>query len=206
MKRQAFLDWSGDLGFKFERSSSRHLVFVLIVCDDYTRLREGVRQFRRQRHVSDDFELHYNQSSEKLRRAFFEWLVEHLPLIAVAALTVNKPHLPEDFRRAGETSNLCEFVAQLVSPVSQPLKGAYLLIDGERKHLVELRRRIRKTLSDVGYHLYGVQMRDSRLEDGIQIADMIAGALMDQLEDKSRLFDLIRGEVEVQEFVMQAKK
>ncbi len=205
MKRQAFLDWSGDLGFKFERSSSRHLIFVLIVCDDYTRLREGVRQFRRQRHVSDDFELHYNQSSEKLRRAFFEWLVEHLPLIEVSVLTVNKPQLPMNFRRASETANLCTFIAELVTPVSRYLERAQLLVDGEHKHLVELRRRIRKTLSDAGYQLDNVQMRDSHLEAGIQIADMIAGAVMDSLQGRARLFEMIQREVEVHEFVVRTR-
>ena len=61
-------------------------------------------------------------------------------------------------------------------------------------------KRIRKTLSDADLRLSQVQLRDSRIEDGLQIADMLAGATLDGMQGGPRFFNLIRGEVLYQEY------
>jgi len=86
--------------------------------------------------------------------------------------------------------------------VSHELEGAQLLVDGERD-LIKLRRRIGKTLSAEGYELDDVQLRDSRLEVGLQLADMLAGAVMDVLEGKPILFDLIQAGVTLKSFAAE---
>ena len=135
MKRQAFLDWSGNLGFKFQSGSSRYLVFALVVCDDYTRLRAEWLEFKRSRGFGLDFEFHYHSLPRKLRTAVFEWLRDESDLMRVAVLAVDKMRLPDDFRRRDEASHLSDFIARTAALMPRAIEGENLLIDGERAQI-----------------------------------------------------------------------
>lgn len=97
------------------------------------------------------------------------------------------------------------FIAQVTALIPDQIYGARLLIDGEQKNN-ELIQRVRKTLSDFGHHLSDVKARDSRLEDGIQIADMIAGAVLDQLQGEPSSFDRIQHSVKFEEFEAKTRR
>jgi len=183
-----FLDWSGDVGFKFGRGSSEYLVLALVSSTDYSQVRMTLAFLRTELELSPLFEFHYRQTPPEVREAFFDVLTG-LPFSS-EILVVHKPSLPPWFVRMREAEIYGHFVSDLVLRADQTIiEQASLLVDAQRSDMV-LIRGIRVAVSralggaEVNYGLRKVKARPAREEDGIQIADMIAGAMVSRLEGK----------------------
>lgn len=183
-----FLDWSGDAGFKFGRGSSQYLVLVLAHSTHYSLVRRTLISLRDDLGLSPLFEFHYKQTPPQLREPFFDALAD-IP-VSAEILVVSKPALVGSFARMGETELYGGFVADLILRTERMVvEGAYLLVDAQRSDAF-LVRGIRVTISralekaGVTYRLKKVKARPAREEDGLQIADMVAGAMLDRLEGK----------------------
>jgi len=181
-----FLDWSGDVGFKFGRGSSEYLVLALVSSTDYGQVRKTLAFFRKKLGLSPLFEFHYKQTPPEVKEVFFDVLTG-LPFSS-EILVVHKPSLPPSFARMRETEIYGHFVSELVLRTDQTVMAeALLLVDAQRSDIV-LVRGIRVAVSralegaEVAYRLRKVKARPAREEDGIQIADMMAGAMADRLK------------------------
>ena len=188
MPKYLFLDWSGDAGFKFGRGSSEYLVLALVSSTHYGQIRRSLVSLRRELGLFSSFEFHYRRTPPRLRVALFDTLAV-LPF-AAEVLTVHKPSLPPSFARMKETQFYGHFVADLIiraEPAS--VDRALLLVDAQRSDVV-LVRGIRTAISrilrgaEATYKLKKVKPRPAAEEDGLQIADMIAGAMVDWLEGR----------------------
>jgi len=183
-----FLDWSGDAGFKFGRGSSEYLIWALVSSTDYGRVRKRLVLLRRELGLFPLFEFHYKQTPPDLRAAFFETLCD-LPFSA-EVLIVHKPSLPPSFARMKEAQLYGRFVADLLLRTERTsVDQALLLVDAQRS-AVALVRGIRvvvsRAMEEAGlpHRLTKVKPRPAKEEDGLQIADMIAGTTVDWLEGK----------------------
>ena len=188
MPKYLFLDWSGDVGFKFGRGSSEYLVLALVSSTDYGRVRKTLASLRRKLALSPLFEFHYMQTPPELKGAFFDVLTGLA--FSSEILVAHKPSLPLSFRRMREAEIYGHFVSDLLLRADQTIiEQALLLVDAQRSDVV-LVRCIRVAVSHalegakVTYGLRKVKARPAREEDGIQIADMIAGAMVNRLEGK----------------------
>ena len=183
-----FLDWSGDAGFKFGRGSSEYLVLVLVFSTDYGQVRKGLVLLRKDLGLSPFFEFHYRQTPPDLRAAFFDALAG-LPFSA-EVLIVHKPSLPPSFVGMREARFYGHFVANLILRAEQTsVNRALLLVDAQRSDVVlvrSIRVAVSRALEEAGAaHRPGkVKPRPAKEEDGLQMADMIAGAMVDRLEGK----------------------
>lgn len=185
MPKYLFLDWSGDVGFKFGRGSSEYLVLALVFSTDYGRVRKALASLRKELGLSPLFEFHYRQTPPELRDAFFDVLTG-LPFSS-EILVVHKPSLPLSFVRMKEVEIYGHFVSDLVLRTDQTIiEQALLLVDAQRSDMV-LVRGVRVAIShaleetELAYGLRRVKARPAREEDGIQIADMLTGAMVDRL-------------------------
>jgi hypothetical protein len=183
-----FLDWSGDVGFKFGRGSSEYLVLALASSTDYGRVRKNLASLRKELGLSPLFEFHYRQTPPRLGEVFFDALIG-LPFSA-EILVAYKLSLSPSFVRMKEAEIYGHFVSDLILRVDQTIiEQALLLVDAQRSDMV-LVRGIRVAVShaleeaEVVYGLRKVKARPAKEEDGIQIADMIAGAIVDRLRGK----------------------
>lgn len=188
MPKYLFLDWSGDVGFKFGRGSSEYLVLALVSSTDYGRVRKTLVSLRRELGLSPLFEFHYRQTPPELKEAFFDVLTGSP--FSSDILVVHKPSLPRSFVRMKEAEIYGHFASDLILRTGQTtVEQALLLVDAQRSDMV-LVRGIRVAVSfaleeaEVAYGVRKVKARPAREEDGIQIADMIAGAMVDRLEGK----------------------
>jgi len=184
MRTYSFVDWSGDTGFKFTLGSSSHLVTSLVSSADYGMLRQGLIKLRTQLKLPHTFEFHFTRNSKMIRTAFFA-VLPHLSWDG-AMLIVDKRQLSVDFARMREPTFYGFFLGQLLAQAPPCLiKSRHLLIDSREKHS-SLVRGMRIAASSI-LLARGVRrtpkMRGEPAHrwDGLQVADMLAGALVRQV-------------------------
>ena len=201
MPKYLFLDWSGDVGFKFGRGSSEYLVPTLVSVDNYGQVREGLRRLRKNLGLPPHFEFHYNQTHPRFRAAFFAEL-SAMPFQA-GVLIVHKPSLPFAVTKMREQERLGIFVANLILRVEPDLiEKSLLLVDGQRKDTAlaqGIRVAIARALERSGRprRLRKVKTRPARSEDGLQIADMIAGTVVSRLQGRHHYLDWVGDRVSI---------
>ena len=183
MRSYGFVDWSGDTGFKFSAGSSTHFVLSLISSNNYSALRPPLANLKAQLGLPDAFEFHFAHNSKTVRTAFFAAL-PHLDWEG-AVLVVDKQKLPTEFSKMDMPSFCGFFLGHLLARA--PLRWIAvkrLLIDDEHKNS-PLVRGMRITASPL-FLARGlkrtpkVRGKPAHLSDGIQIADMLAGALKER--------------------------
>ncbi|MBI5082513.1 MAG: hypothetical protein HZB17_14610 [Chloroflexi bacterium] len=177
-----FVDWSGDAGFKFALGSSEKMSFCLAVTSDYGALHAGLSQLRREIGLPARYEFHFAHASEHKREAFFD-VVARLPWSATM-LIVDKELIRKDYHQITAPTFIGAMMAHLIS--SSPLANLQckrILVDDQDKQSPTIRS-IRISTSPV-FRARGVTrvpiFRGEPADkwDGLQLADMLAGALND---------------------------
>jgi hypothetical protein len=132
---------------------------------------------------------HYADASKLVRPAFFDTLVK-VPFMATA-IVVDKVALPETWHRMRGQRMVEHFVAEaVVGARRERVENAVLIFDGPRRETKTIRG-IRVAISrllekrDLDHRLKRVTARPSAEEDGLQVADMIAGAALDEATGSS---------------------
>lgn len=200
MPKYLFLDWSGDIGFKFGRGSSEYLILALVSSIEYRQVRRRLVRLRKQLRLSPHFEFHYKQTPSDLKATFFNTL-SSLDFSA-EVLIVHKPSLSSSFSRMKWTQFYGHFVADLVLGAERAsVDQALPLVDAQRSD-VALVRGIRVAISralkeaEAAYWL----PRPAEEEDGLQIADMIAGTVVDWLEGRRSYLSKVKEHLHIRRY------
>ena len=179
MTQYHFLDESGDPGFNILGGASSHFVLALVQLPTRAALPE-LAELRRLRRLSPAFEFKYHKTTKVQKRAFFK-CIEPIPF-RVRAVVVDKVRLGSSFRRMNGRAFMVYFLTHLTLRAS-PLDIAndVLVIDGatpalRRASRVSLSKKCRETGRIRPFKK--IVGGDSKREDGLQLADMIAGAIM----------------------------
>jgi len=194
-------DEAGDVSLNFEKGASRYFVPVLISTQSPDVLREILASLRQGIGVSaaHEFKFHKMTSAEirnqvflTLARADFEaW-----------ALVVDKTRLPKIFENTDGITRYTHFVTELLSVIPSKLqKNATLILD-EFGSTPDLRTELRHAM--VARHMprlfKRVIIRPSNKESLIQVADLIAGAIMRRdTQNDSEAFDMISRKIKLLE-------
>ena len=187
--KYVFVDWAGDPGFRFRRGSSQYLVMVAVFTTAYEVMRQRLDTLRKQRRVAADFHFHYADASTVVRPAFFDALAD-VPFMAKVTV-VEKAELLEPWRRMRGQRMIEHFVAEaVVGAGRERVENGVLIFDGPRRETKTIRG-IRVATSrlfekrELNYRLKKVTARPAAEEDGLQVADMIAGAALDEATGNS---------------------
>jgi len=181
LRDYGFLDWSGDSGFKFALGSSIYLAFCLVSSQDYGTLRRGLLSLRGQLGLPGVFEFHFAETSIAVRTAFFATLL-HLPWNAVVLL-VDKRELPAEFKKMQDTVLYGHFISYLVADAPLSVVQVKRLLVDESCKQTQLLRGMRVAMSPV-LRARGIQQtpkvrgEPAQRWDGLQLADMLAGAVV----------------------------
>ena len=178
--RYAFGDEAGQTGFKFDLGATRHFIVNLVLVNDPQSLCEYVDRMRSRLGLSPMEEFSFNKSSNRHRHAFLAGLSD-LDFVA-RAIVVDKTLLPDDFQHMRSVEFYAFFVAQLLNHLpAGELDRTILHLDcfGAPKTAL---RCIRQQLArlwpkDRRRLLKRIAFKQSHRENGIQAADMIAGAI-----------------------------
>jgi len=170
------IDESGDPGFKISKGSTAHFVVAMVCFSDFKDAETASRVIddaRKRAGISGEFK--FNNSSATVRDCFFEAVA---PLNFVArALVMNKERIYSDYLR-GSTDSFYNFcIRQLLSHDGGNLNKANVKIDGsgDREFKRALERYLR-TQIPTG-KIAKVKFVNSRNDNLIQLADMVAGAI-----------------------------
>jgi len=182
----AFMDESGDAGGNVRKGASSHFVLAMVETTAPENLRVELCRLRVALNLPATFEFRYHDTRKVAVRAAFFVLLRSLD-VRVRAAVVDKTRLPADFsfKRQGIYSFV---VGQLVMRASlDELADAILIVDGKGgAPTANLMRGLRTHLSQLCRDYQRVRpfqkivARNSSAEEGLQFADMVAGALREK--------------------------
>lgn len=180
MTQYFFVDESGEPGFH-RRSVSSYFVLAMVQTPSWAPIDEFA-ELRRDLHLQPTFEFHYTKMSPPQKQAFYQSV---LPvLFRVRAAIVLKDRAPHQYRELTGMDMVIELLVNLTLR-SSPLDicNDILVIDGATD---ALRSKLRIRLSQECRKIRRVRpfskiaTASSRVEDGLQLADMIVGAVRDK--------------------------
>lgn len=178
MTQYFFVDESGDAGLEGQASSSSHFVVAMVQLPERTRLKPLV-ELRSALHVSPNFEFKFHQSKPLQRGSFFRGILK--TSFRVRAVVVDKSRIGLSFQNMSPRNLTIELIVGLTMRADElDISNEILIIDGAtpafcrdlRVSLTERHRReerVRPFKNIIG--------ANSKNEDGLQLADMIAGAI-----------------------------
>jgi hypothetical protein len=190
-------DEAGDVSFSFDKGASRFFVAAVVATQAPENLRTQLAGLRQQAHLPPGFDFHFNRlASAHLRRKVFSTLQE--AEFDAWAIIVDKTTLPELFRVMSGLDVYLYFVSELVRviPVEQRTGGTLILDEyGSPKQTRDELRRVMKA-RQIAHGFRRILVRRSHSESLIQIADLVAGAVLrrDARKD-SEAFDYIQAKM-----------
>ena len=172
-------DEAGDASFRFDRGATRHFVIAIVGTGQPDTLREALRQLRRQYNLPPWYEFSFhNTTSTHLRTALWETL----PQLAfcVWAVIADKERLPDAFLAMHPRAFHVFFTTEAIRLIPEPEReGSVLLLDEfdrSGKTLAEVKRTLK--LRHIRRGFKKIRARRSRSDDLVQIADLVAGAVL----------------------------
>ena len=172
-------DESGDVSLAFHKGASRYFVVAAIGTLQPESLRQTLADLRRDAKLPVDYEFGFNAlASGKLRRRVFESLAQ--ADLEAWAVIVDKTALTDSFKVMRRLDFYLYFVTELLKLIpAQQREGATLILDefgAEGQLPIELRKFMK--LRGIPRHFRRVLAKRSRGEPLIQIADLVAGAVL----------------------------
>jgi hypothetical protein len=178
MTQYFYVDESGDAGLEGQASSSSHFVMAMVQLPERAPL-QPLANLRKAFNVSSGFEFKYHKTTPMQKERFFKEIL--MTPFRVRAVVLDKTQIGLLFNMLSSRDLMIELIVGLTLRASElDISNDILIIDGAspalcrdlRVHFTERyksERRIRPFKNIIG--------ADSKNEDGLQVADMIAGAL-----------------------------
>ena len=172
------LDDSGDPGLSGSESSTRYFALAMVQLAENAPLPE-LAEVRKVFHFQPTFEFKYHNTTAAHKESFFK-AVKTIPF-RVRSLVVDKTHLGKEFADLDGPQFGIEFIARLTMRASElDIANDVLIIDGAGPAFCRaLRIRLSKECRERGRArpFRKIVGGKSKYEDGLQLADMIAGAI-----------------------------
>lgn len=171
------IDESGDPGFKLVRGSTSHFVMAMVIFDDEAiaeQTSEAIRTLRAELRMKTEFK--FAKCHAHVKDAFFDCVCRYR--FRVRALVVNKSRIYSDSLRTRKELFYNQFVKLLLQHDNGALRDARIKIDGSgnRQFRQELNAYLRRQL-DAG-KVHSIKFAESHRDNLIQLADMVAGAIL----------------------------
>lgn len=191
-------DEAGDASLNFEKGASRYFVVAVIATQDADALRSVLIDLRRRENFAENFEFHFNSlASAKLRQKTMT-AIQEADFLAWA-LIVDKTTMPIALRDFSGMEFYLHCVVELIKrvPVEYRRKGTLILdeIGSANVALFKLKRMLKN--HNVRHEFSRIFFRRSRSEDLIQVADLVAGAILRRdAKNDSEAFELIENKIQ----------
>lgn len=190
-------DEAGDVSFSFDKGASRFFVVAVVATQTPDNLRAQLAGLRQSAHLPPEFDFHFNRlASARLRRQVFSALQN--ADFEAWAIIVDKTTLPELFKVMSGLDAYLYFVSELIRAIpGEQRAGGTLILDefGSPKQTRDELRRVLKA-REITHGFRRILVRRSHSESLIQVADLVAGAVLrrDARKD-SEAFDYIQAKM-----------
>ena len=172
-------DEAGDVGFAFGKGASRYFVMAVIGTAAPDDLRGVLQEIRLDARLTEKYEFGFHSlSSARLRQRVFERL-SHARFDAWAVV-VDKTTLPDSFKLMSGLEFYLYFVTELLPLIPAEKRAGGTLILDEFGATARMRTELRRVmqLRGIPRQFRRVHIRRSQSEPLIQVADLVAGALL----------------------------
>jgi len=177
MTQYFFADESGEVGFRKPRGSP-YYILVMVQTSRWESI-DVLSNLRRGLHLRPSFEFHYAKLSPRQKQAFYQ-AIRYVPFRVRAAVAL-KDTIPKFFHELSGLEMTIELFTQLVLRASPlDIGNDILVIDAATD---AFRSKLRIRLSEECRKINRVRpfkkiaTAKSHQEDGLQLADMVAGAI-----------------------------
>lgn len=196
----AFGDETGDLGFAFERGSSRYFAITMIFTNQPDCIHQQIQRLRLRLGLSCKAEFRFHDMSNNFRSQFLT-TIQVLPFEAYV-LVADKIELKREWQTIDNPTLYALFLAKLVKHIPQESMESAILTLDQFGPMTAMRFAIRRELKQLGKRPFKrINMKRSQGNDLIQCADMVAGAVMRYWQRQDRQFlQLIESKVTVWQF------
>ena len=186
-------DEAGDVGMNFEKGASRYFVPAFISTQAPDDLRQILADLRQKLDLRETHEFKFHKmASAEVRNEVFSALA-HARFDAWA-LIVDKTRLPKIFETTESIEIYTHFITELLNIIPDEMQKDATLILDEFGSTPDLRTELRRAM--LKRHMprlfKRVIVRSSHRESLIQVADLVAGAIMRRdSQNDSEAFDMI---------------
>lgn len=176
-----FIDDSGDPSFKIEKGSSKFFVICCILFEDDLQAEKtstAIKELRRKLGFSEKMEFKFNGSSYKIRTEFLKTVKPFSFKIRV--LVVDKKKIKSDLLKNDKQSFYSYFIKMVLRYNKGTISDAKIKIDGSgdrifrKRFLTYLRKELNFRQKKI---IKNVRLVDSKTNQLIQLADMVAGTI-----------------------------
>jgi hypothetical protein len=186
-------DEAGDVSLNFEKGASRYFVPAFIATQKPDRLREKLADLRQTLGLSEAHEFKFHKmTSTEIRNEVFLALSQ--ADFEAYALIVDKTRLPKIFETTESLEIYTHFITELLEIIPPEMQKDATLILDEFGSTPDLRTELRRTMTKrhMPRLFKRVLVRSSHKESLIQVADLVAGAIMRRdTQNDADAFDMI---------------
>ena len=172
-------DEAGDVSFAFDKGASRYFVVAMIATQTPETLRKLLADLRRRSGLPSHYEFSFHGlSSAPLRQRVLSALTD--ADFEGWALIADKTTLSDPFKVMHRLDFYLYFVTELIQRIPPTMcSGATLILD-EFGAAAQLRTELRRfmTARNIPRHFKRVLVKRSKSEPLIQVADLVAGAVL----------------------------
>lgn len=179
-KQLVFIDDSGDPGFKLDSGSSKHFVIACVIFDDPIDAEETalvIKKYRRSLGWSQDREFKFN----KTKKSYVSELLEQVSgtSFSVRAICINKA-LIHSHELKNKQDSFYNYAIKEVLSKSTSLQQASIRLDGHsnRAYKKSATTYLRREVNAKSRKIAKVKFVDSRTNNLIQLADLVAGSIL----------------------------
>ncbi len=185
-----FIAESGDTGLELDRGATKFFGIFMVVFEEHdeaTACDQRIGLLRKELNLPDDFEFHFHRNSKRVREVFLKAVLPYQ--FFYYGVVINKAKLFGDGFRNKES--FYKYASNLLFQNSkEKLVRATVVIDesGREKFRYELAQYLRKKMNDADglRRIHKVKMQDSKRNNLLQLADMVAGAVTRSLDGLKR--------------------
>lgn len=190
-----FVDDAGDAGFKLDKGSSSHFVIACIVFDDNLEAEETalrIKKLRRSLNWRDEHEFKFNKMNKKLRLAFLGEV--RSCKFRVRAIVINKSTIRSPELRRNKNKFYNYAIKEVLAKSHGHIKDARIRLDGHEDHVYKQTATtyFRRQVNLKGSVIKDLKFVNSKGDNLIQLADMVAGSIMRAQGKKSDSQDYVK--------------
>ncbi len=184
-----FIDESGDPGLKLTDGSSQFFTIALIVFEDHDdalACDQRIGLLRKELNLIEGYEFHFKENSDRVREAFLKAVLPYN--FFYYGVVINKARLHGEGFKYKES--FYKYVSSLLfENAKERLNNAIVVIDesGRKLFKYQLATYLKKKINTKDkICIKKVKMQDSKRNNLLQLADMIAGTLNRSLNKKKK--------------------
>src|SRR3989338_10534715 len=202
-----FIDESGDTGLEVGRGATKLFGVFMVVFEEHDEALardQRIGLLRKELNVPDDYEFHFHRNSDRVREAFLRAVLPYQ--FFYYGVIINKVKLfGEGFKNK---ESFYKYASNLLfQNAKEKLIRAIVVVDesGREKFKYQLAQYLRRNMNEADglRRIHKVKAQDSKRNNLLQLADMVAGSVARSLDGTKRNSKVYRGIIKPREIYVK---